>query len=282
MNENDIINHLLQDINLHEAIKRHEQKMPPIRGGLNERVMQRMKEADEKQHNNKRKIRLSATIISSIAATFLLFLLFRQSTKDIEIHKTDKPTICGIHTTDSSKSKKQRLEIEKEQGQQIIGEHTEDNIQVDQLINQQVLAENTTSQHHFSENKGVAQSFQKHPESLEQEQSLLLASNKMKDNNQKEVKPVSIDTNEKENVSDDVIPDTLGNQILESPENMLIALQMLSECEATIQRETQDVRNCLIEASFNVVPPSRHSILVIDENGDYDVLETRKKTVVEL
>ena len=80
----------------------------------------------------------------------------------------------------------------------------------------------------------------------------------------------------------EVYADTLGSEILQSPENKLVALKILSECEATIERETQEVRNSLIKATFNVVPPSRNAILVTDENGDYDVIDTSKKNIVEL
>lgn len=44
MNENDIYTMLQRDDNLREAIRRHEQKQPPMPADLNERLMKRMEE----------------------------------------------------------------------------------------------------------------------------------------------------------------------------------------------------------------------------------------------
>ena len=44
MNENDIYTMLQRDENLREAIRRHEQKQPPMPADLNERLMKRMEE----------------------------------------------------------------------------------------------------------------------------------------------------------------------------------------------------------------------------------------------
>ena len=77
-------------------------------------------------------------------------------------------------------------------------------------------------------------------------------------------------------------PDTLGNDIFESRQNILIAMRLLSECEDIIRQEKQEFRNGLIEATFNAVPPSDNAILVKDENGDLNVVETGKRTIIEL
>ncbi len=74
----------------------------------------------------------------------------------------------------------------------------------------------------------------------------------------------------------DAIADTLGSGIWEREENVVLALQMLSECEQTIQREEQEVRNAIIEATFNAVPRPANVILVSDENGAYEVVETKR------
>jgi len=76
------------------------------------------------------------------------------------------------------------------------------------------------------------------------------------------------------------IPDTLGNSIWQSEQNVQRALQLLSECEATIRREEQEVRNHIIQATFNAMPQPANAILVTNENGDYEVIET--KNIIEL
>lgn len=76
------------------------------------------------------------------------------------------------------------------------------------------------------------------------------------------------------------LPDTLGNGIWQNRENVVRALQMLAECEATILREEQEVRNTVIEATFRATPQPANVILVTNETGDYEVIET--KNIVEI
>ena len=76
------------------------------------------------------------------------------------------------------------------------------------------------------------------------------------------------------------IPDTLGNGIWRSERNVALAIQMLSECEKTIQREEQEMRNHIIQATFNATPQPANAVLVTNEAGDYEVIET--KTVIEI
>lgn len=71
------------------------------------------------------------------------------------------------------------------------------------------------------------------------------------------------------------IADTLGSGIWQREENVVTALQMLNECEQTIRREEQEVRNAVIEATYKAVPRPANVILVSDENGDYEVIERR-------
>lgn len=75
-------------------------------------------------------------------------------------------------------------------------------------------------------------------------------------------------------------PDTLGSSIWRSERNVVIALQMLSECEATIRREEQETRNMVIEATFRATPQPANAVLVTNEAGDYEVIET--KTIREI
>ena len=76
------------------------------------------------------------------------------------------------------------------------------------------------------------------------------------------------------------IPDTLGNGIWRSERNVALAIQMLSECEATILREEQEMRNHIIQATFNATPQPANAVLVTNEAGDYEVIET--KTIIEI
>ena len=76
--------------------------------------------------------------------------------------------------------------------------------------------------------------------------------------------------------------DTLGSHIFQSPENVLIAMKMLDECDAIYRNELQEVRNNVIDATFRVAPPSGCAILVKDMNGDLDVVDREKKRIIEL
>jgi hypothetical protein len=76
------------------------------------------------------------------------------------------------------------------------------------------------------------------------------------------------------------ISDTLGNGIWRSERNVAIAIQMLSECEETILREEQEMRNHIIQATFNATPQPANVVLVTNEAGDYEVIET--KTIIEI
>lgn len=76
------------------------------------------------------------------------------------------------------------------------------------------------------------------------------------------------------------IPDTLGNGIWRSERNVALAIQMLSECEETILREEQEMRNHIIQATFNAMPQPANAVLVTNEAGDYEVIET--KTIIEI
>lgn len=72
MNEKELEALLRRDTDLHEAISRREQALPPMPDDLNARVLRRMKQSDEKP---KRRIWLCAA--SAVAAGVLLLLLFR-------------------------------------------------------------------------------------------------------------------------------------------------------------------------------------------------------------
>ncbi len=78
------------------------------------------------------------------------------------------------------------------------------------------------------------------------------------------------------------LPDTLGQSIFESEENVRIAMQILCECEATIRQEKQQTRNYIIEATFNALPQAENALLVTNENGDFEVIEVSEQTAIEI
>ena len=78
------------------------------------------------------------------------------------------------------------------------------------------------------------------------------------------------------------LPDTLGQSIFESEENVRIAMQILCECEATIRQEKQQTRNYIIEATFNALPHAEDAQLVRGENGDLEVIQVSQQTAIEI
>lgn len=76
------------------------------------------------------------------------------------------------------------------------------------------------------------------------------------------------------------IPDTLGNGIWTHEENVIRAMRILADCEATIAREHQQLLNEIIEATFHATPQRAGAILVTNEAGDYEV--TRQKTITDI
>ena len=78
------------------------------------------------------------------------------------------------------------------------------------------------------------------------------------------------------------LPDTLGQGIFESEENVRIAMQILCECEATIRQEKQQTRNYIIEATFNALPHAEDAQLVRGESGDLEVIQVSQQTAIEI
>lgn len=77
------------------------------------------------------------------------------------------------------------------------------------------------------------------------------------------------------------IPDTLGAGIWQSERNVLMALQVLSECEAVIEKEERAVRNVLVETSYNTLPQPGTQ-LVVCENGDYQIVASNEQNIIEI
>ena len=86
----------------------------------------------------------------------------------------------------------------------------------------------------------------------------------------------------KKQLAEAELPDTLGQGIFESEENVRLAVQMLSECEATIRHEEQQARNYIIEATYNALPQAENAMLVTNENGDFEVIQVSEQTAIEI
>ena len=86
----------------------------------------------------------------------------------------------------------------------------------------------------------------------------------------------------KKQLAEAELPDTLGQDIFESEENVRIAMQILGECEATIRQEKQQTRNYIIETTFNALPQAENALLVTNENGDFEVIEVSEQTAIEI
>lgn len=86
------------------------------------------------------------------------------------------------------------------------------------------------------------------------------------------------------------IPDTLGSNLWKSERNVMLAIQMLSECEEAIQRGEQAARNRMLEAEYRstVKGPfgdaeSQPAIeLVANENGDYEIIAANQQNIIEI
>ena len=78
------------------------------------------------------------------------------------------------------------------------------------------------------------------------------------------------------------LPDTLGQGIWQDEENVLLALQMLADCEKTIARSEQRLRNDMVEAAFTALPQPPQARLVVYDNGDYMVVDDSQPTIIEL
>jgi hypothetical protein len=76
------------------------------------------------------------------------------------------------------------------------------------------------------------------------------------------------------------LPDTLGDGIWQSERNVVRAMQMLGECEAVIEKSEQEMRNTIVRATFNATPKPANAVLVTNEAGDCEVIET--KNIIEI
>ena len=83
-------------------------------------------------------------------------------------------------------------------------------------------------------------------------------------------------------ISDTLYEDTLGNGIWQSKKNIVLAEEMLKDCEMTIRKSGQAIRNEVMEASFHALPQRPNFRLVIDEEGDYVITDDTQPSPVRL
>ena len=57
---------------------------------------------------------------------------------------------------------------------------------------------------------------------------------------------------------------------------------MLENCEKTIERSEQRLRNDVVEATFTALPQRPQTRLVVYDNGDYMVVDDSQPTIIEL
>lgn len=86
------------------------------------------------------------------------------------------------------------------------------------------------------------------------------------------------------------IPDTLGSDLWKSERNVMLALQMLSDCEEAIRKGEQSARNMMVEAEYRstVKGPfadaetSPAIELIANENGDYEIVAANQQNIIEI
>ena len=83
-------------------------------------------------------------------------------------------------------------------------------------------------------------------------------------------------------ISNTLYEDTLGNGIWQSKKNIVLAEEMLKDCEMTIRKSGQAIRNEVMEASFHALPQKPNFRLVIDEEGDYVITDDTQPSPVRL
>ena len=264
MNEIEITNKLKRDSNLCEAVRRAQEELPLLPSGFSDKLMKRMNNLEKNKQNQKRKVRMVAILSSVAAACVILMWVFLRP-------QTPKQPIASVPIKETSIQAVARTEKAEEVSHQQAVSDCDSVRRTEKLEKKIMLAEH-------KENKPLVYSQKVDKPNLKKRDNPPRAHHPIAEAApmiaQEDTPPIT--ETEKFN------PDTLGNDIFESRQNILIAMRLLSECEDIIRQEKQEFRNGLIEATFNAVPPSDNAILVKDENGDLNVVETGKRTIIEL
>lgn len=249
MNDNDI-NHILQhDAQLREAVRRHEQQSPPLPAGLNERVMQAVEDSVKSEilkiKNEELRIKNEECVLHPSGWHFSRFTF--------HVSLFAAAACLLLFLLPHGWSTKEAVEETKT----IAEAKTETKTETKTIAKMEVIA------------------------SVEEKESVETHKSVARKKTRKKVRKIepAIETKP---VAKEQYTDTLGSHIFQSPENVLIAMKMLDECDAIYRNELQEVRNNVIDATFRVAPPSGSAILVKDMNGDLDVVDREKKRIIEL
>lgn len=293
MNENDITKIFLQDGNLREAVRRHDDKLPPTPDGLNELVMQRVRNANTESNEN-RKVQsrwIWLMAFGAAAATILLFLYFIHSASDSP--KPSKQPFVLVKQKEGKEKQPEQTAETKSENEDLLYLEKVKAADLVQIAKAEDTEKDVGTEPVKSQSKRVDYATNKIVASRQKQTAVLPKSKQRKEEQAVQIPPKPLlsqrQTEKTTTPTDDIkktatsnYPDTLGSQIFQSPENVRMAMSLLSETDETIRRETQEIRNYVIESTFAVVPSSPNAILVKDEYGDLNVMETGKARIVEL
>ena len=228
MKQNDTIKILQKDHTLREAVKRREQKLPPLPADLNKRVLRSL--------TLKPKRRVWLYPVMAIAASVLLIIGIGASLK---VRKADEPTGRDeILVKAAGQKAAQRGNSTTYRPAEATAKATvPDKGVVPTCGLTSLRGSKAVSQHHR-----ISKVAARH-----------------------------IAT----------IPDTLGSGIFRSERNVVLAVQMLSECKNSIQKGEQSVRNAIVEATYHAIPQP-NTTLVVCETGDYQIVEENRQAIIEI
>ena len=290
MNEKDITAVLQQDVSLREAARLHDQKLQPLPDRLNKLVMQRVREAEENRRNERKRLWMMMALGVAAASLLLLFCFIQSASDEHQPAKNRLVTVKKIEDGTQKQGQKplvkkdeshpfhpemkqdtEPVKISKTQDSKMVPAKAQANKHPDKVSDETVspvpaLIKQTTVVNCSERGGEIPKSkIQLNPTpSRHQSQKMLAAEEDIKETTREDY------------------PDTLGNHIFQSPENIRMAMSLLGDCDETIRKETQEIRNYIIESTFYAMPPSGKTILVKDENGDLNVMETDKARMVEL
>ncbi len=263
MKTKDNIQILREDVNLAEAVRRDTDLLPTLPTDLNERVIRQMAAAAANNQAARKKVWLCTAVLSAVAASIVLLLMLKTPASEEPENSASerRPYVASV-----PKSNPESL-------------NTTDSLPVAPPLEPQELAKERIRPLLAAEDVPKPAERIISPSGAPKTKKGLRTSTAL---NKEQTKTMEAPAPEVADHSSEEYADTLGNSIFESSENVLLAVEMLTECEAVIRQETQRVRNNLIEATFEVLPPSKEAILVKEENGDLNLMDTRRPRIIEL
>ena len=272
------MNDINNDTNLREAVSRREQQLPPMSADLNIRLMQRLQERQlsdstpEVPLSRNRRIRfyiaIAASVLLIIGIGTVLF--------------TDKPTDNSLYTSHQG-------ETLYTSDQTLYTSRQEETLYTsDQTLYTSRQMETQQKPERLKRRRWCVPIVQAGVKPLQKQMVTLapkgrqnalpplqgLATPRLFTR----ISPLPVVSTPLRGYNE--LPDTLGDGIWQSKRNVIRAMQMLAECETTIEKGEQEMRNTIIEATFNATPQPANAVLVTNEAGDCEVIET--KTIIEI